>query len=213
LKSLQNFYKVAFCLILLMSLNAQSQNLQGQLIIQTNIGYSFVSNILKTGIKLGVPINTDVSAVSIVNADYGIKDYFSLGGAYSRQSIDGTFQNYDYFNTNLDSIIIENVKFGLTRSHFSILPKYHFLRGNHRLDIYAGLRVGYVNWKTKFKTTDPNFSRNIKFSTGRPSIGLVTGMRIYLIKGFGTNFEINLGAPYVVSVGLNFRFGGEESLE
>lgn len=213
MKSIQKAKTILFGAFFLSFLSAQSQNFQGQLVLQTNIGYSLTSNIIKTGLKFGVPINAKTSPVGIISADYAMRNYYSLGAAYSMQTIDATLKDYDYFYNNLDSIIIENVKINLTRSHYSILPKYHFLHGSNKFDVYAGLRLGFVHWKTKFETTDPNFKKNLKYFTGRPSIGLITGMRMYLIKGFGANFELNIGAPYVVSAGLTFRFGGREGLE
>ena len=94
----------------------------------------------------------------------------------------------------------------VTREVFRILPRinFHFLQ-HDKLDVFAGLGVGYNGSKWSFKTTDPNFNDR-EFRTFIPiAFRLFVGSRYFFTDFVGLNFEVGLGGGGLLQGGVSFR--------
>ena len=209
--------KINLLLICLMAgtLVVNAQNRAGEKVVSLNIGYSLTGGIIKSAGKTGSALNDSIEAESMsistipaisVAFDYGIGEVFSIGVMYSIQSFSGDIKNYSY--TDINSVTkTESVNFSLLRNNISILPRFHYKIENKNIDLYSGLRLGYIFWGANIDATDPNFDKLDKFAGGRPNFGIVPiGARFYFNENFGGNFEVAIGAPYIASVGAQYRF-------
>jgi len=185
---------------------AKSQNLQGQTVFNFNLGYSLTGDLIKGLFDEGTNSTIKVSPVIILGADYGLSEKFSIGASFTTQGMKGTITDNWWYDDN-DSLITENFDFKIRRSHIAIIPKYHYTSDNDKLDIYSGLRLGFVMWSYKDDSNDPTFTAFDDLK-GRVTVGFTTGMRYYFTDNIGANVDLNLGAPYVVSFGLNYKLGG-----
>jgi len=137
---------------------------------------------------------------------YSISDNFSIGILGSVQVYTGTIKNYGFIAFD-NKFKVENVDYNIRRTFFGVTPNYHWNTDNENLDLYSGGRIGYVVWSNKFDTNDPNFEFPERFRLGRPAVGIVPiGGTAYFTENLGGNFELALGAPFILSAGLEFRF-------
>lgn len=211
--------KIIFPLALvLISFTTWAQNASGEKVVSLNFGYSLTGGLINAldndegsdftvddslGLN-GVNVNT-LPAISVA-FDYGIGEVFSLGVMYSLQSFSGSVDQYSWVNS--DGVRrSESLDISLIRNSVAILPRFHYKLGNENIDLYSGLRVGFLFWTNNIESTDPNFNEFGDFTGGRPSVAIVPlGGRFYFTDEFGANFEIALGAPYIASVGAQYRF-------
>lgn len=114
--------------------------------------------------------------------DYGLTSNFSIGLAYSKD---------DY------------------RSIYSSRALVHFFpRPNrkHILDPYAGARIGLTN-KTVIPAflydPTPDVSREGRYFSAQAVIGV---REYFCYNALGINAELALGAPYSISIGINYNF-------
>ncbi len=82
-----------------------------------------------------------------------------------------------------------------------IFSAYHFNLSNRKVDLYAGLGLGYtvVNAKWQGEGSAPNSS---SYTSGI-YLNLVGGVRYFFSPNFAANARVGLGAS-VLSVGMNF---------
>jgi hypothetical protein len=139
--------------------------------------------------------------------DAGLSERWSLGILIANQSFSGTF--FDYTYTRLDgTAVTETVTYKMNRNNISFAPKFHYNLKSDKLDMYLGLRFGFVFWNNDFKTTQSDFNP-FGLVFGRPNLGLVPfGMRFYANENFGGTFELALGAPYIISIGAQYKLPG-----
>ncbi len=195
-------------LFLLLGFSTKAQSAKGQTVATLNVGYSLTGSFVKGLFTDGEgETSVKVSPVIILGADYGITDNFSLGFHFTTQGMKGTVKDNWYFNDS-GNIVTENFDYTLRRTHFGLTPKFHFIKDNPKLDIYSGLRIGYVLWSIKSDSKDETFTvfDDLK---GRITAGITPiGIRYYFTEQFGANFDLNIGAPYVASFGVNYKIGG-----
>ena len=200
---------------LLVSGSLFAQNQSGEKVVSLNFGYSFTGGLIKALGDADVA-STDSFGVNSIDVttlpaislafDYGIGEVFSIGAMYSFQSFSGQINDYTWVDENFDTRT-ESIDFGLTRNNIVLLPRFHYKLDNDKIDLYSGLRLGYLFWGGEVESTDPNFDDFDAFAGGRPTFGLVPlGGRFYFNDNIGANFELALGAPYVASVGAQYRF-------
>ncbi|PCJ66928.1 MAG: hypothetical protein COA58_05610 [Bacteroidetes bacterium] len=196
------------------SLYVNAQNQEAQNVIGVRAGFSVTGGFIKAAGKLEdnsldtLQRETSTSNLPALSFtyDYGISDEFSVGLLTSIQTFNGSVKNYG-FNTPNDTFIVENIDFTLRRIYVGIAPKYHWATSNEKVDLYSGIRLGYIIWVNNIETSDPNFDIFDKFNVGRPSFNLVPiGGNFYFDDNFGANFELAIGAPYIFSAGLQYKF-------
>jgi hypothetical protein len=197
-----------------LSITTFAQREKGEMVAGLNIGYSLTGGLINavgdndfSGDSIGVG-SVNVNAIPAISGtfDYGVGEKFSIGALVSFQSFSGEVNNYTYTDLQGQDRT-ESVDFGLTRLNFSIVPRFHYGVKSDNVDLYSGLRLGYIHWVGNINTTDENFDLLNSFQGGRPNVGLILfGGRFYFTDEFGANFELAAGAPYIASVGLQYRF-------
>jgi hypothetical protein len=203
--------------ILFIKVNAQNQQNEKVIGIQTGISWTGIlfNNLTLDKLKLdykGINLSAESfdansSAALGVSFDFGISNMISIGGLYARQPISGEIGSYSWVNLKGENKT-ETIQFNAVRNNITILPKIHYNLNNDKIDLYSGLRVGYTFWNVDFIANDPNFNVFEKIiPRGRPSIGIIPiALRYYITDNLGVNVEPALGAPYVASIGAQYRF-------
>ena len=196
------------------SFSTFAQTQKGEKVVGLNIGYSLTGGVINavgdndfSGDSVGV-VSVNVNAIPAISAtfDYGVGDKFSIGALVSFQSFSGEVNDYTYTDLQGQDRT-ESVDFGLTRLNFSIVPRLHYGVKSDNVDLYSGLRLGWIHWVGNINTTDENFDLFDSFQGGRPNVGLILfGGRFYFSDEFGANFELAAGAPYIASAGVQYRF-------
>jgi hypothetical protein len=187
-----------------------AQKKKGQSTVTVGVGESIAGAIVSTYEKAVVAainvfdpsINAKSTSIPAIfgSYDYSLTDIFSLGLAGSYQSWKVSIPAYNDGTTAYGASSLN-----ITRTNFALRPLFHFGK-NEDLDMYAGLRLGYTMWSTKITSTDP-----IVIGTGFGHGNAIApaalfGLRYFFTKNIGANFEISLGAPYAVALGVNARF-------
>ncbi len=198
-------------ILLILSFHANAQNEKGQIAFGLNAGFG-VARAYVHSILLDTMVE-DVTAKSkpalVFGADYSIHKRFSLGFQFGTQLITGNVSGH-LFTNNQGVIIEEDYTYKARRNHISITPKFHYLVDNKKLDLYSGLRLGRVMWRTSNESEDPNAYSLKNDLSDRYSFGLIAfGAKIYFAKNFGANAELNFGPPYFFTFGLSYKIGGE----
>lgn len=209
---MKNFISIVFALafsFITSSIFSQSQ--KGELVAGINLGYSITGALVGSlGDDIGVDeTNINVSKIPPLYAtvDYGLSDRFSLGlyGGFERFTTE--VSNYSYTNANGETIT-EDAKGKVNRVALGLRPLFHYGK-NPNLDMYSGLRVGFISWSGTTDSTDPNLDLATSFGAGRPTVSIIAfGMRYYFNEMIGAGFELATGAPHIASVSLNAKFGG-----
>jgi opacity protein-like surface antigen len=74
-----------------------------------------------------------------------------------------------------------------------------------KLDLFAGVGIGYNGSKWTFITDDPNFN-NSEFNAIVPiSFRLFVGGRYFFTNNLGLNFEFGAGGGGLLQGGISFR--------
>lgn len=202
---------IIFCLINI--LPAFSQREAGEKVLGLHLGGSITSVIIgATGRALqdsGILSSYSQNSRPMIafTFDAGISERWSLGVLIANQGFSGSFFDYSY--TRLDGTeITENVSYKMNRNNISFAPKFHYNLKSDKLDMYIGLRLGFVFWNNNFETTQLDFNP-FALVMGRPNLGLVPfGLRFYPNENFGGSFELALGAPYILSIGAQYKIPG-----
>ncbi|MBR9860167.1 porin family protein [bacterium] len=183
----------------------QAQTEQGQSVVCLNAGYSIIGNGLSAAVNELADDNAQLSTTPVIigSFDYGVTDKFSMGLFFGYQSTKSDF-TYTYFDQG-DSTT-ENVTVSGTRTNISIRPNFHYLSSD-KLDLYSGLRVGWLFRNFSQNSTDENFETLDIFDGNRFTMGLtLLGARYYFTDNIGINMEVGIGVPYAVNGGLSVRF-------
>lgn len=191
----------AICALLIgTSNNADAQKYKGESVVTLGAGYSFVGALFDA-------VSTDATAAPaiLVMYDYAIGDKFTLGAAFSYQSMGYSFDNTYYSTANVP--MTEVVEFKYARMNFGIRPLFHF-GNNDDMDWYTGLRIGYQTWAVSNDSNDPFYIDGDEAIEvlSRPTVQPLLGARYFFTENIGVNLEVGLGSPYVAMVGANFRF-------
>ena len=187
-----------------------AQNQAGQSVVTLNVGYSIIGNLFTSSLNAlegASDANADVSSIPVIIGafDYGLSDKFSIGifGGFQRSS--GTF-DYTYTPFNDSVPTTESVTLSGSRTSIAIRPNFHY-GNNDNLDLYSGVRVGFLMRNFTTNSTDDDFPSFDIFDGNRFTLGLTLfGMRYYVTDNIGLGMEIGIGPPYAVNGGVNFRF-------
>lgn len=142
--------------------------------------------------------------------DYGINNWFSLGGAiaYNKFSL-----NADVLNVNLDDGTTYSgpVDLKLSRTNIAVRPLFHYLN-NGRVDLYSGFRLGVNIWSLNFKADEgllpEDVTGRVRDSGAGPAFQIIPfGMRGYITPNLALGFETGFGAPHYLSAQLSYRLG------
>lgn len=147
--------------------------------------------------------------------DYAVAKWFSIGASVGHNRFSMDFANLDYKGPENERIT-GNGGFSLGRTSINVRPLFHY--GNSgRIDMYSGFRLGFSIWGARSignlqgENIDDQLD-NFNFGGLRGNVVLpqfaltAFGLRGYFTENFGLGFEINLGSPYMVSAGANYRF-------
>lgn len=181
----------------------QAQNEQGQSTVTAGVGYSLIANLVNSALDTYDSIDNSSVPTIAITFDHALTDKFSLGIAASIQN-----SSADFVDTYLDAnqvLQTDNVSASLTRYNVAIRPLFHY-GGNDALDLYSGLRIGITGWASSYESNQDDFSVG-GFDGSRLSVGLVAfGMRYYFTDNIGVNFDLQVGAPYIISGGIAAKF-------
>ncbi len=189
----------AFAIVLCGTKQSNAQTMQGESVVTVGLGWSLV------GALFGNTSNatTFSTPAFLGHYDYALGDKFSLGAAFSYQSMGLNYTNYTYTN-NAGVLVTEDIKSTYTRTNIGIRPLFHF-GDNSDMDMYAGVRLGYQIWKHSHNSSDATWSEVNVFNS-RPTVQPLFGIRYFFTDLIGFNAEIGLGSPYVTMAGINLRF-------
>ena len=170
-----------------------AQRMAGESTIGVHTGFSLASALFSLS---EIDANGDASTPPALQFtyDYAVTDRFSLGGGLSYQNFKLGYSNYGETKESFDV--------QLSRFNLGIRGLFHY--GNSEtMDMYSGLRVGLSNWSLDIGTNDPNFdppkTEGITFA---PQL-ILFGIRGYFTEHLGIGGEVGVGAPHVVSFGVN----------
>lgn len=210
--------KIQTLILVLISLALNAQNNPGDKVVSINAGFSWTGFIFNTLTADDININlenTDASVGSFSAAaspavgltfDYGITEVFSLGGLYAQQSFTGDIENYSWKDIN-GVQQTESLSFDASRNNISLVPRFHFRMKSEQVDLYSGFKIGFNFWRLNVDAQDRDFSALDKLTPSRPSFGLIPiGARFNIAENFGLNVETGVGAPYVFSIGAQYKF-------
>jgi len=171
----------------------------------TGFAYRLASNI-----TVNDSANTDFyggSNLPVFGAmfDYGISSNFSIGAMFGIQHFNADI-NSRSVNIGDTLLTTRNVDINLNRLYLGITPKYHYNMANEQLELYSGVRAGFIFWQGNFDVEDSNIDVLSNLGAGRPAISLIPiGGRYYMTDELALNFELATGAPAIITLGLNFR--------
>lgn len=115
-----------------------------------------------------------------------------------------TSSSFAVFN-GIDTLNIDR-HYEITRNILRILPRINFHMLSHdKVDLFAGVGIGYNGSTWKFITDDPNFNSR-EFNAIIPvSFRLFLGGRYFFTNFLGLNFEVGIGGGGLLQGGISFR--------
>ena len=157
--------------------------------------------------------------------DYGVNQWFSIGGAvsYNKASLD--LKDVVYNKTEK----LGDIKLGVSRVTIGARALFHYGNAN-RMDMYSGVRLGVGIWAVNANSSalDDNIDKVFKEAGGggiwrnilgnklgggfaMPQVQVILfGLRGYITENLGINGELAVGSPYFASIGLNYRIGSRQ---
>jgi opacity protein-like surface antigen len=156
--------------------------------------------------------STDVTHHSVpalqFNVDYGLAETVSIGGAFSFQSLGAEIRNYSYEAKDGSFKTAPILDLNINRINIAARFLFHYNTNNDAFDVYSGARLGYTFWNSSHNLNDAAggvedeiWPRGNVFA---PQLVLI-GFRGYFIDNLGANFELAIGAPHYISMGLNYK--------
>ena len=184
--------------------NANAQDSEGASVATVGLGYSFFNNIIKNSLETYSDVEVKSVPTIALTYDFALTDNFSIGVAGAFQNVSGEFTN-QYIDQNFD-IQTEIATTKVSRLNIALRPLFHYGDGD-RLDLYSGIRVGYLIRNVETETNDELLNVLGDLDGNRFALGLVPfGMRYFFTDNLGVNMDIQIGTPYVVSGGIAFTF-------
>lgn len=154
---------------------------------QLNESDSFINLSIGLGTYYGSGLKTTLPALE-GSYEYMVSEVISVGGflgAYGAK--------YEYSN---------NAEIKYNYLHFGGLANYHFVN-DETFNVYAGLRLGYVNSNTKSEFDFGNGSSISDFRSSGFLFAAQIGGRYYLSENLALNAELGYGIS-VFKVGVTF---------
>lgn len=184
--------------------NANAQDSGGASVATVGLGYSFFNNIIKSSLETYSDVKVKSVPTIALTYDLALTDNFSIGVAGAFQNVSGEFTN-EYIDQNL-GFQTEIATTKVSRLNIALRPLFHYGDGD-RLDLYSGIRVGYLIRNVETETSDELLNVLDELDGNRFALGLVPfGMRYFFTDNLGVNMDLQIGTPYVVSGGIAFTF-------
>lgn len=142
------------------------------------------------------------------NYDYGLVKWLSLGAGVSYQRLGFDFTDFNYTDGGGQSNQVGDLNIDANRLNLTLRTLFHY--GNSdKIDMYSGFRLGITSWGLNVDASDPDVEDDLQTS---PFAGIVpTGqiipfaLRAYLNENLGISFELGIGAPHAIALGVNYR--------
>lgn len=186
----------------------KAQNEIGQTDISIGLGGSLIG-VYFSSENFAPGAESEVSGVFSVTAETAFHKNFSVGLSVSHQQLRLNYTDYQWYNEDDSVFVVSTFYEGLNRTNIAIRALWHFNLGafNPRFDPYLGLRSGYSLWRYNHNSPDPDW-QELDLKRNWLSYQIVLGAKAYFTDHFGVHFELGLGSPYLIDVGLNYKFGG-----
>ena len=150
--------------------------------------------------------------------DHAFKNWFSLGASFAQNSFGVKFTDLKV-GVEGNRTDLGDVKLRFARNSFTIRPLFHYGGNSQRLDLYSGFRFGFSLWTAKANIDLTEAQKDaigaLKVLDRAKAVGILPqfavtlfGLRGYITDNIGVGFELNLGSPYMLSGGVDYRFGG-----
>jgi len=203
---MKHFILLTIVCFLTSTLTINAQNEEYKSVVSASVGYSLTGAIINAFETTNSAADISVSSIPTLQLtyDYGITNYFSVGVAAGFQKFGFDVTDYEYIN-DIGINVNENFKADYSRLNIAIRPLFHYANTD-KLDMYSGLRIGFVNNNISSESTNEDFDIGTSIGT-RPSVGVTAyGIRYYFTDNIGAGIEINIGAPYISCLNINARF-------
>jgi hypothetical protein len=183
--------------------SSRAQNTSGESVVTVGVGYSFFFDFVESALNVYDDVKTTSIPAIALTYDHAITDNFSLGLAFGFQTLSADF--HDTYTDINNNIVTDEVSASVTRMNIAMRPLLHY-GGSENLDLYSGLRIGLNSVTTSYESTQDDFEVP-NLGGSRVSVGLVVfGMRYFFSDKVGVNFDLQLGTPYIMSVGVAAKF-------
>ncbi len=195
--------KIFFAMFVTASITIQAQTFKQQQ-LDINLGIGFGSTFINAGSYSVLPL-INASGEYGITDDIGIGAYLGYTGATYRYG--GSYYKaggwYNYTDEYRWNFFIVGVR---SAYHFNNLIKLSDTKLGDKLDLYAGLMVGYNIASYSFSSTDPSRT-NLSFygsSYGGIAWNIFGGARYRFSERVGVFGELGYGVSYV-NFGLTFK--------
>ncbi|MGQ0828541.1 MAG: hypothetical protein ACT4ON_09120 [Bacteroidota bacterium] len=199
-------------IILLNPTTVTAQKKPGESVITAGAGLSMIGIASSIVVNNLVDEELKVSPTFSGHYDIGLTDFFSLGVAATYQRFKLSYTQDVYNSSGFERVGHYQDK--LIRTNYGVRAMFHFAK-NEKIDMYAGPRIGYTIWKKSTSNPDTTYiieNNNpwaLRLSTAS-NIGYTAqalfGMRFFFNEYVGINYEVSIGAPTFLTVGINGKF-------
>ena len=175
--------------------------------INAGIGYSLYQGLKNGQIPFitflyadGEPLITSASPVYNVSMDYNVskKEIIGLNASYQQwQGVD--INQGSYYGNDIP----EN------QSRLNIAFRWlHYKCFDEKTGIYYGIRAGLSYWNIleHIPATQIAPAHITNANYYYPSFQILFGLREYLYENLALNLEAGIGTPYLLNIGLSYRF-------
>ena len=177
---------------------------------RASLGFSTIGFFAGLAKHVGVVANIDVNNYPALQLSYTHRFYnrISLGVGISRQVFSIRYRNYEYEGEG-GMTLLDNFTTYVRRFNIGGLALLHYNPGS-KLELYSGLRLGISRWTFDTNAKDINYTigKFLSFALGTqfaPQIILIGG-NTYFTPHLGANFEVGIGAPHLISLGVAYRW-------
>lgn len=189
---------------LIISFGLFAQNADYRSTVSANVGFSLVGALFE---GIGSSTSENVDAYSLpamqLNYDYGLNNWFSIGGAFSYQMMGIDVKGYSFEQDGTTKT--EDYETKVSRLNVAARFLAHYANKG-RFDLYSGLRLGYDIWSSSTTSSDPEYDAEY-FGAGTFAFQVVIfGMRGYVTDNIGIGTEIAIGSPHLATIGATYRF-------
>ncbi|MGQ0828542.1 MAG: hypothetical protein ACT4ON_09125 [Bacteroidota bacterium] len=213
MKKIFNSQILILVIVSLLTNSLFAQKKLGESVITAGAGLSMI------GVSSSMVVNggqgtheLKVSPAFSGHYDVGLATFFSLGFAATHQTFK-LYYHYNVYNAAGESVTEYYVD-KLARTNYGLRAMFHFGE-NEKIDMYAGPRIGYTIWNISTNNPDTAFvvennqnwalRTSVKSNVGY-TVQALFGMRFFFNKYVGINYEVSIGAPTFLTVGINGKF-------
>ena len=176
---------------------------QGNSLINADVGIGSTTKISFSGMGMETKSKTVIPPVG-VSYEYAVRDNITIGGfvAYSNQQVVSTITNQ--FDPSNETKITQDYKF----IHLGALANYHFGLNLEKVDVYGGVKLGYLAFSSDVTTSgDSDIPSNLLQANVSSIIyGVQLGGRYFFTDHLAAHLVLGYGVSYV-SFGLTYKIG------